>query len=111
MTASLDTDPCFEIAARLAGAIALLSDYENIDASDDLQFVRRLLRDALRITNEYMDVVDDYTIEIRHASSSRTSCGKPECRHRGSEGCLAPARKAGVSATRLESGRSKSPML
>lgn len=68
---SLDTDPCFEIAARLNGAIALLSAYDDIDTSDELQYVRRLLRDALRITNDYTEAVDVYTTEIGHAEYQR----------------------------------------
>ncbi len=67
----LDTDPCYEIAARLTGAIALLSGYADIDTSDDLQYARRLVRDALRITNEYTNAVDNYTTEIGHAKHRR----------------------------------------
>jgi len=68
---TLDADSCFEIAARLTGAIALLSDYDDIDTSDELQYARRLLHDALKITNEYADAVDGYTHAVARAGYLR----------------------------------------
>jgi hypothetical protein len=68
---TIDSDPCYEIAARLTGAISLMSDYDGIDASDDLQYARRLLHDALAITNRYSEEVDRYTTAVRHAEHVR----------------------------------------
>ncbi|HMM68296.1 MAG TPA: hypothetical protein PKC03_15275 [Dokdonella sp.] len=67
----LDVDPCFEIGARLSGALALLDQSEHSDTDDLLLYARRLVRDALQITTQYAKVVDEFTSAVGHAEHLR----------------------------------------
>lgn len=60
----IDNNPCFDIGARLSGAIALMGESDHTETDDNLLYARRLIRDALRIATRYAEEVDEHNMTV-----------------------------------------------
>ena len=60
----LTTEPCFALAATLAGALALLRARADWETDDGIQHVDRLLQAAIRQTQALTVAIDEYTTAV-----------------------------------------------